>query len=86
MGSDAQDMDRPGLDLHHEQDVHTLQQDGIDMQEITCQDSGRLSGQDPADRPLTDSIAKAEQLALDAPVPPARVLPGQLLHQLPHLV
>jgi hypothetical protein len=46
MGSDAQDLDRPGLDLHREQDVHALQQDGIEMQEITCQDPGRLSGQE----------------------------------------
>ena len=40
----------------------------------------------PLRRILADSIAKAEQLALDAPIAPARVLPGQLAHQLAHLV
>ena len=29
---------------------------------------------------------KAEELALDAPVAPPRVLPGQLFDQLPHLL
>jgi hypothetical protein len=42
-------------------------------------------GQDPADRPLPRPVPQADQLALDAPVSPARVLPRQLLHQCPHL-
>ena len=42
-------------------------------------------GQDPADRPLPHPVPQAEQLALDAPVAPARVLPRQLLHQRAHL-
>jgi hypothetical protein len=43
---DTQDMHGPGLDLHHEQDVHAPEQDGVDVQEITCQDAGRLGGQE----------------------------------------
>jgi hypothetical protein len=42
-------------------------------------------GQDPADRALPDPVARAEQLTLDTPVPPARVLPRQLLDQRTHL-
>ena len=38
-------------------------------------------GQDPADRPLPYPVPQAEQLTLDPPVAPARVLPRQLLHQ-----
>ncbi len=38
-------------------------------------------GQDPADRPLPHPVPQAGQLALDAPVPPRRVLPSQLLHE-----
>jgi hypothetical protein len=73
---DAQDVHSPALDLHHEQHVHALQQDGADVQEITRQDPGCLSGQelpprrrrtarrgpepgsgqDPADRSLSDSV------------------------------
>jgi hypothetical protein len=101
MDGQAQDVHRPGLDLHHEQDVYVPQQDSVYVQEVACQDAGRLGGQelppgrrrparrrlepsggqDPADRPLPHPVPQAEQLALDAPVPPARVLPGQLLHQ-----
>src|ERR1019366_7235165 len=47
-------------------------------------ESGR--GQDPADCPLTDAMAQAAELSLDAPVPPPRVLPGQPLDKLADLV
>jgi len=42
-------------------------------------------GQDPPDRPLPHPVPQTEHLALDAPTPPARVLPSQLLHQCTHL-
>jgi hypothetical protein len=51
----------------------------------TCRKSQADGGQDPADGPLPHPVAQADQLALDAPVPPARVLPCHLLHQCPHL-
>jgi|SoimicmetaTmtLAA_FD_contig_41_599849_length_712_multi_2_in_0_out_0_2 hypothetical protein len=38
-------------------------------------------GQDPADRVFADAVAEADELALDAPVAPARILPGQLLDE-----
>jgi hypothetical protein len=98
MGGDAADVHGPGLDLHHEPDIHAPEQDRVDMQKIARQDASGLGGQelpprrrrtarrgpspsgglDPADRPLTDPVAQPGQLALDAAVPPARVLPGQL--------
>jgi len=43
MSGDAQDVHRPGLDLHHEQHIHALEQHGIDVQEIARQDGGCLS-------------------------------------------
>ena len=42
MGGHAQDVHGTGLDLHHEQDVKTLEHHGIDIQEITGKDAGRL--------------------------------------------
>jgi hypothetical protein len=33
---DAQDVDGPGLDFHHEQDVKALEEDGIDVQECAA--------------------------------------------------
>jgi hypothetical protein len=36
----------PGLDFHHEQHVHALEQHGIDVQEVAGQDAGCLSGQE----------------------------------------
>lgn len=39
------------------------------------------SGHNPPDRPLPHPVPKAGQLALDAPAPPARVLPCQPPHQ-----
>src|SRR5580700_11208198 len=44
------------------------------------------SGQDPADRSGAESIAKAEELTLDAPVSPPWVLPGQPPDQLANLL
>jgi hypothetical protein len=32
----------PGLDFHHDQHIQASQRDGIDMQEVTRQDAGRL--------------------------------------------
>jgi hypothetical protein len=43
-------------------------------------------GQDPVNRPFAHPVLQAQQLALDPPVPPTRVLPRQLLHQRAHLV
>jgi len=40
---DVQDVDGPGLDLHHEQDVKALEEDGIDVQEVGRQDPGGLA-------------------------------------------
>jgi hypothetical protein len=106
LGQDLPEMDSPVLDLHHEKHVYALQRDGIDVQEITCQDPGRLGrrklpprrrhlarrrpepggGQDPADRPLFDPVPEPDHLALDTAAAPPRLLPGQLLNELPHLI
>jgi hypothetical protein len=42
----AQDVHGPGLDLHDEEDIHTPEQHGIDMQEVAGQNAGRLAGQE----------------------------------------
>ncbi|MER6145881.1 hypothetical protein ABT174_38715 [Streptomyces sparsogenes] len=34
-GCDAQDMDAPGGDLHDEEDIETLEEDGLHMHEVT---------------------------------------------------
>ena len=93
------------LDLHHEQDIQAVEQHGVYMQEVACQNAGCLGGQelppggrrparrgtepgggqDPADRPLPGPVSQAEQLALNAPIAPPRVLPRQLLHERAHL-
>jgi hypothetical protein len=44
MRGDAQDVYGPGLDLHHEQDVHAPEQHGAGVQEVTRQEAGRLGG------------------------------------------
>ena len=44
MGGDAQDVHRPGLDLHHEQDVHALEQHRVHVKEVTGKDARRLVG------------------------------------------
>jgi hypothetical protein len=46
MGGDAQDVHGPGLQLHYEQDIHALEQHSNDVQDLTRQDAGRLSGQE----------------------------------------
>jgi hypothetical protein len=43
-------------------------------------------GQDRADGALAGAVAETGELALDAPVPPARVLPGQLPGQRADLI
>jgi hypothetical protein len=43
-------------------------------------------GQDPAGRSRADSVPEAEELTLDTPVPPPRVLPGQPPDQLTDLL
>jgi hypothetical protein len=40
MSGDAQDMHRPGLDLHHDQHVQALQQHDVNVQEV----AGRMPG------------------------------------------
>jgi hypothetical protein len=42
VGSDAQDVHEPGIDLHYEEDVQALEEHGVNMDEIARQDSGRL--------------------------------------------
>ncbi len=44
MGGNAQDVHGPRLDLHDEEDIHTTEQHGIDLQEVAGQDAGRLAG------------------------------------------
>ena len=46
MSGDAQDVHRPGLDLHHEQDINVLEQHSIDMKEIAGEDAAGLGGQE----------------------------------------
>jgi hypothetical protein len=46
MSRDAQDVHGPGLDLHCEQHIHAPEQHGIDVQEVTRKDAGRLSSQE----------------------------------------
>src|ERR1022692_666971 len=43
-------------------------------------------GQDPPDRAFANAVTAADKFALDAPVAPARVLPGQLLDEFAYLV
>jgi hypothetical protein len=42
-------------------------------------------GQDPPDRAFAKTVAGAGKLALDTPVAPPRVLPGQLLDERAYL-
>jgi hypothetical protein len=42
--------------------------------------------QDPPGPSLVNAVPKAGKLALDAPVAPARVLPGRLVDKLAYLV
>jgi len=42
-------------------------------------------GEDASDGAGTDLVAEADQLTLDPPVAPARVLIGQAEYQIPHL-
>ena len=92
VSGDTQDVHPPGLDFHHEQDVQAPEEHGVNEQEVTRQDRGRLGGQelppgrgcpawrgrepgggqDPADRSGAEPVPEAEELALDAAVPPAR--------------
>src|SRR5260370_39755926 len=46
VGRDAQDVHAAGLDLHHEQDVQALEEHGVNTQEVTRQNPGRLGGQE----------------------------------------
>jgi hypothetical protein len=43
---DAEDVHGPALDLHHEQDVQALEQDGVDVEEVAREDAGCLRGQE----------------------------------------
>jgi hypothetical protein len=80
---DTQDMHPPGADLHHEEHVQAPEERSVNVQEVTGQ-PGR--GQDPPDRSRADPVSEAEELTLDATVPPPRVLPGQSPDQLPDLL
>ena len=46
MSGEAQDVYRPGLDLHDEQHVHALEQYRVDVQEVAGKDAVRLGGQE----------------------------------------
>ena len=46
VGGDAQDVHPAGLDLHHEEDVQAVEEHGVNVQEVACQDPGRLGGQE----------------------------------------
>jgi len=35
-GGDAQDVHAPGLDIHHEQDVQTSEEHGVNMEEVVA--------------------------------------------------
>src|SRR5258708_14199993 len=73
MGGNAQDVHGPGLDLHDEEDIHTPEQHGIDMQEVAGQDAGRLAGEElPTGRrrpPRRGSEASGGQDPADRPSP-----------------
>jgi hypothetical protein len=44
------------------------------------------SGENTADRAGTDPVAEPDQFALDAPMPPCRVLPGQPTDEIAQIV
>src|SRR6266487_7147277 len=45
-GGDARDVHGPAVDLHYEQDMHTLEQHAAYVPEVARQDAGRLGGQE----------------------------------------
>jgi hypothetical protein len=44
VGGDAEDVDTACFDLHDEEPVQALEEHGVDVQKVTCQDAGRLRG------------------------------------------
>ena len=72
--------------LHSKLGAETTNGDGfgIGWYDACRAEPGR--GQDPADCSRADSMAEAEELALDAPVSPPRVLPGQVQDQIADLL
>jgi hypothetical protein len=46
VGGDAQDVHAALLDLHDEQHVQALEEHGVDVCEVACQDAGGLRGQE----------------------------------------
>jgi hypothetical protein len=42
----TQDVHPAGLDLYHEEHVQALEEHGVDVEEVTCQDSGCLGGEE----------------------------------------
>jgi hypothetical protein len=43
---DTQDVHPAGLDFYHEEHVQALEEHGVDVEEVTCQDSGCLGGEE----------------------------------------
>ena len=43
---DIQDVHPAGLDLYHEEHVQALEEHGVDVEEVTCQYSGCLGGEE----------------------------------------
>jgi hypothetical protein len=46
MLGDTEQVNPPGADLDHEQDLEALQGNGVDAEEVACQDSGCLGAQE----------------------------------------
>ena len=46
VGSDAEDVHAPCLDLHYEEDIQALAEHGVSVQEVARQNPGRLRGQE----------------------------------------
>jgi hypothetical protein len=48
MAGGAQDVDAAAGDLYHEEDVDALEEDGVDGEEIACEDTGCLGSEERA--------------------------------------
>ncbi|WP_413106208.1 hypothetical protein [Streptomyces sp. Inha503] len=68
-GGDAQDMDTPGGDLHNEEDVKTLEEDGVHVHEIASEQCVSLRAQEGTPGLLACSLRCGRQTgaAQDAP-------------------
>ncbi|MGW7621995.1 hypothetical protein ACWGLG_40415 [Streptomyces antimycoticus] len=48
MGGDAQGMDTPGGDLHDEEDIETLEEDGVQVHEVAGEQRAGLGAEEGA--------------------------------------